>query len=159
MGEQTHPQGALLSFSSTDFIKTGTLPALQTLLVPDARTSIEGVTETKDHLFITLIRNVKGQILQFAYKNNNWTSTPVDLPQTGSLSISSANPFTNAIFINYEDHITPDTLYEYDAETKKQRAQNTCLHALMQKALWFTNTKAKVKMASSFLTSSFITKM
>ena len=64
---------------------TGTLPSLQTLLVPDARTSIEGVTETQDHLFITLIRNVKGQILQYAYKNNIWTSTPVDLPQTGSL--------------------------------------------------------------------------
>ena len=125
VGEQTHPQGALLSFSSADFMKTGTLPALQTLLVPDERTSIEGVTETQDHLFITLIHNVKGQILQFAFDNNTWTSTPVDLPQTGSLSISSANPFTNAIFINYEDHITPDTLYEYDAQSKKSNVLKT----------------------------------
>ena len=158
VGEQTHPQGALLSFSSADFMATGTLPSLQTLLVPDARTSIEGVTETQDHLFITLIRNVKGQILQYAYKNNIWTSTPVDLPQTGSLSISSANPFTNAIFINYEDHITPDTLYEYDAESKKSNVLKTLPPRFNAEGLVVHQYESKVRMAPSFPTSSFIIK-
>ena len=125
VGDTQHPQGALLSFSASESVKTGKLPTIQTLLVPDARTSIEGITETKDHLLITTIHNVKGKILQFAYENNNWSSAPVDLPQTGSLSISSANPFINTIFINYEDHITPDTLYEFDADNQKSNVLKT----------------------------------
>ena len=125
VGDAQHPQGALLSFSASEFVKTGKLPTIQTLLVPDDRTSIEGITETKDHLLITTIHNVKGKILRFAYANNTWSSAPIDLPQTGSLSVSSANPFTNTVFINYEDHITPDTLYEFDADNQKSNVLKT----------------------------------
>ena len=40
-------------------------------------------------------------------------SSKVNLPNTGSIYVGSANAFDDLIFFSYEDHITPDTLYEF----------------------------------------------
>ena len=117
-GGQTYPQAALLAFSTKDFEKSGKIEKLETIYIPDDRTSIQGVRESKTGLYLTLLKNVKGMVLRFSVdKQGQWTSVPVDLPKTGSISISSANPFDETVFFNYEDHITPDRLFEY-APTK-----------------------------------------
>ena len=127
INEKTYPQGALLSFSAITFKKTAKLPQLHTLLIPDERSSIQRVNESKDKLFVSIIRNVKGQILEFHFNNKKqqWVSSTVDLPKQGTLSVSSANPFSEHIFINYEDHITPDKLYSYSSKAKKSQVIKT----------------------------------
>ena len=42
-----------------------------------------------------------------------WSSKEVNLPNTGSIYVGSANVFDDLIFFSYEDHITPDTLFEF----------------------------------------------
>ena len=37
------------------------------------------------------------------------------LPANGTVSVSAANPHSSTVLVNYEDHITPDRLSEYDA--------------------------------------------
>jgi prolyl oligopeptidase len=127
INDKTYPQGALLAFSSQDFRQTGKLPKIDTLLVPDQRSSIQRVNESQDKLFVSIIRNVKGQVLEYDFdvKKKGWTSSPLELPKQGTLSVSSANPFSNHIFINYEDHITPDKLYSYSSKTKKSTVIKT----------------------------------
>jgi prolyl oligopeptidase len=114
---KTYPQAALLAFSAEDFAKSGKVETLETIYVPDNRTSIEGVRESKTGLYVTLLQNVKGLVLRFSVSDQGeWTSVPVDLPKAGSISISSANPYDETVFFNYEDHITPDRLFEYAPE-------------------------------------------
>jgi len=118
---QTYAQGALLAINAVVFQSTGKLPTIETIYTPDKRTSIEGVTVSRSGLYVTLLQNVKGRILRFSVnpQSGKWTSKPVPLPENGSVSISAASPHSDTIFINYEDHVTPDRLSEFDAAANK----------------------------------------
>ena len=103
------------------FQATGELPTIETVFTPDGRTSIEGVTLSRSGLYVTLLQNVKGRILRFSLnpQSGKWTAKPVPLPKNGTVSVSAANAYSDTIFINYEDHITPDRLSEFDATSNK----------------------------------------
>lgn len=118
---QTHAQGALLAINAAVFQATGKLPSIETIYTPDERTSIEGVTVSRSGLYVTLLQNVKGRILRFSVnpQSGQWSSKLVPLPENGSVSISAAGPHSDTIFINYEDHVTPDRLSEFDADANK----------------------------------------
>ena len=118
---QTHAQGALLAINAAVFQATGKLPSIETIYRPDERTSIEGVTASRSGLYVTLLQNVKGRILRFSVnpQSGQWSSKLVPLPENGSVSISAAGPHSDTIFINYEDHVTPDRLSEFDADANK----------------------------------------
>ena len=118
---QTHAQGALLAINAAVFQATGKLPTIETIYTPDERTSIEGVTVSRSGLYVTLLQNVKGRILRFSVnpQSGQWSSKLVPLPENGTVSISAAGPHSETIFINYEDHVTPDRLSEFDAGANK----------------------------------------
>ena len=118
---QTFAQGALLAINAAVFQATGELPTIETVFTPDERTSIEGVTLSRSGLYVTLLQNVKGRILRFSLnpQSGKWTAKPVPLPKNGTVSVSAANAYSDTIFINYEDHITPDRLSEFDATSNK----------------------------------------
>ena len=118
---QTHAQGALLAINAAVFQATGKLPSIETIYTPDERTSIEGVTVSRSGLYVTLLQNVKGRILRLSVnpQSGQWSSKLVPLPENGSVSISAAGPHSDTIFINYEDHVTPDRLSEFDADANK----------------------------------------
>ena len=118
---QTHAQGALLAINAAVFQATGKLPSIETIYMPDERTSIEGVTVSRSGLYVTLLQNVKGRILRFSVnpQSGQWSSKPVPLPENGTVSISAAGPHSDTIFVNYEDHVTPDRLSEFDADANK----------------------------------------
>ena len=87
------------------------------IYTPDDRTSIEGVTVSRSGLYVSLLQNVKGRILRFGVdtKSGKWNAEPLPLPDNGTVSLSAANPHSKTVLVNYEDHITPDQLSEYDA--------------------------------------------
>ena len=114
---QTFPQGALLAIDAAVFRATGELPRVEMIYTPDDRTSIEGVTVSRSGLYVSLLQNVKGRILRFGVdaKSGKWNAEPLPLPDNGTVSLSAANPHSGTVLVNYEDHITPDQLSEYDA--------------------------------------------
>ena len=118
---RTYKQGALLAINAANFKATGNLPAIEIIYIPDDRSSVEGITVSRSGLYITLLQNVKGRILRFIVnpQNGKWTSKPLPLPQNGAVSVSAASPHSDTIFINYEDHVTPDKLSEYNARAHK----------------------------------------
>ncbi|MEE2959213.1 MAG: prolyl oligopeptidase family serine peptidase [Myxococcota bacterium] len=120
-GEQTFPMGSLLSFSLKDFENTGTLPAVDSLYTPDNQTSVDSVSVSKVGLYVSLLQNVKGQILKLDFdpKNQTWKTRQVPLPPTGSVSVISANRHSAEVLLGYEDHLTPGSLYEYHVDTNK----------------------------------------
>ena len=114
---RTFSQGALLAIDAAAFRATGELPRVETIYTPDDRTSIEGVTVSRNGLYVSLLQNVKGRILRFGVDadSGKWSAEPLPLPDNGTVSLSAANPHSETVLVNYEDHITPDRLSEYDA--------------------------------------------
>ena len=114
---RTFPQGALLAIDAAAFRATGELPRVEMIYTPDDRTSIEGVTVSRSGLYVSLLQNVKGRILRFGVDadSGKWSAEPLPLPDNGTVSLSAANPHSETVLVNYEDHITPDRLSEYDA--------------------------------------------
>ena len=114
---RTFPEGALLAIDAAAFRESGELPSIEAVYTPDDRTSIEGVTVSRSGLYVSLLQNVKGSILRFGVeaKSGEWRAEPLPLPPSGTVSLSAANPHSGTVFVNYEDHITPDRLSEYDA--------------------------------------------
>ena len=114
---RTYSQGALLGIDAAAFRVTGELPRIETVYTPDERTSIEGVAVSRSGLYVTLLQNVKGRLLRFGVDadSGKWSAEPLPLPPNGTVSLSAANPHSETVLVNYEDHITPDRLSEYDA--------------------------------------------
>ena len=115
---RTFPQGALLAINLSAFQASGKLPRVEAVYTPDDRTSISGVAVSRSGLYVALLQNVKGRILRFRadHDTGRWSSAPLPLPANGTVSVSAANPYSSTVLVNYEDHITPDRLSEYDAE-------------------------------------------
>ena len=114
---RTFPQGALLAINLSAFQASGKLPRVEAVYTPDDRTSISGVAVSRSGLYVALLQNVKGRILRFRadHDTGRWSSAPLPLPANGTVSVSAANPYSSTVLVNYEDHITPDRLSEYDA--------------------------------------------
>ena len=114
---RTFPQGALLAINLSEFQASGKLPRVEAVYTPDDRTSISGVAVSRSGLYVALLQNVKGRILRFRadHDTGRWSSAPLPLPANGTVSVSAANPYSSTVLVNYEDHITPDRLSEYDA--------------------------------------------
>ena len=114
---RTFPQAALLAISVSAFQASEKLPPVETVYTPDERTSISGVAVSRSGLYVVLLQNVKGRILRFQadHDSGRWSSAPLPLPANGTVSVSAANPHSSTVLLNYEDHITPDRLSEYDA--------------------------------------------
>jgi prolyl oligopeptidase len=109
---KTYKQGSLLAFTLADWQTSGTLPKLSTLFTPDERTAIDSVAATKDKLFVSVLDNVRGRISVRDYADGVWTEPqPVKLPENGTVSISDADVHSAVVMFNYEDFLTPDSLY------------------------------------------------
>lgn len=117
VGGKTYPQAALLSIDIDDYINGST--DFTEVLVPDERTSIAGISNTKDYLLINLLKDVSSELYRYSFNNGKWSSEKVKMPEFGSLSVVGTSDDHNNYFINYNDFLTPSSLYYYDDQSGK----------------------------------------
>ena len=113
IGDTTHPAGALIAIPFLELLE-GDLSGAQTLVSPTATRAIRGVSVSKSGLYVSLTDNVRMQLLRVRRDEANWSSEPVPLSATGSLSLVSANAYSDLIMVNFEEFLVPDTLYAID---------------------------------------------
>ena len=113
IGDTTHPAGALIAIPFLELLE-GDLSGAQTLVSPTATRAIRGVSVSKSGLYVSLTDNVRMQLLRVRRDEANWSSEPVPLSMTGSLSLVSANAYSDLIMVNFEEFLVPDTLYAID---------------------------------------------
>ncbi|AOE49714.1 prolyl oligopeptidase family serine peptidase [Kangiella sediminilitoris] len=114
IGDKTYKQASLLSISIDDFMagkKTFT-----EVLVPDSRTSIASVSMTKDHVLVTTLKDVSSELYRYTYNDGEWSHEQIDMPELGTLSVTGTSDEHNNFFINYQNFLTPSSLYYFDAE-------------------------------------------
>ena len=100
--------------------KKGALVALQidgfdadAVYAPGPREAIAGVNAAKSAIYVELLDNVVGKLKRFTPSEDGWTNSPVSLPDNGTLSITTANAFRDDFMVNFENPVTPDSLFYF----------------------------------------------
>ena len=112
IGEKTYPQAALLSIDIDDYLKGST--DFTEVLIPDDKTSIAGVTSTKDYLIVNLLKDVSSELHRYSFEKGQWKSEKIDTPDFGSINVTGTSDEHNNFFINYNNFLTPSSLYYYN---------------------------------------------
>ena len=107
------PKGALFSFALRDFERTGRLPEIHMLYVPNARSSVEEVSAGRNAVYVSIFENVTGSIYAFRF-DGRWQCKKLVLPQQGSTHIISTNDYGPEGLVTFESYLTPTTLFLND---------------------------------------------
>jgi prolyl oligopeptidase len=106
--------GDLAAFDVNAFLATRKLPTVSLVFRPTAAQAVTGVGIAKGAALLSISDNVVGKLMRLEPGASGWTTTPVTLPGTGQSGIAFADPNETAVFLNYEDFLTPDSLLSYD---------------------------------------------
>jgi prolyl oligopeptidase len=111
--EKVFESGDLVSFDFEHWLHKQEIKGLQMVYHPDKRSTIDGVSITKNKLVLTLLENVVSNVYIYDF-NDKWSNVKLAMPENGSMSVSSANQNSDIIFINQESFVAPDTLFKVD---------------------------------------------
>ncbi len=118
-GGETHPAGALIAVPFLELLE-GDVSGVQTLVAPTETRAIRGVRVSKSGLYVSVADNVRMQLLRVTRASDYWSSEPVPLSATGSLSLVSASAYSDLIMVNFEEFLVPDTLYAIEGTEAPQ---------------------------------------
>lgn len=110
-GTQSMPGGSVISVDLADLVEGNPEVSLELIYSPDVVSSVEDVTVTRDRVYISILSNVTGELLQASLADGAWTLDTVDLPPNGSLSVRAADDSANDVFVSFESFLQPETLY------------------------------------------------
>ena len=107
--------GDLLSVDLRELIAKPTTAAVELILRPGARESIQSVNGTRTRLVVSLYENVRGAVYSYERGASGWTRARLALPENVTVGLGSASDQTDQIFIDVSGFTTPQTLYLADA--------------------------------------------
>lgn len=111
---QTFPADSLIAVDLEEW-KANPNGAKKTLVwAPGERQTKQGGAVTGNALFVTLLDNVVGKVLQFNYEGDKWVSKPVPLPDKATLGIAASSDETDQIMYTVTGFLEPTTLYYTD---------------------------------------------
>ena len=120
VNSKTYKQGTLISLNFTELLKGNKI--IQVIVEPDEFSSINSVSTTKNKLLINLLTNVTGNLFIYAFENEKWTSKQVETPELGTISIINTDDQSDLYYFNFQNFITPSTLYLADAKYNTTQA-------------------------------------
>lgn len=115
----TIKRGALVAVREADIMRK-TPPAaaqIKVLFQPDARSSVSGVSDTRNNLVVDTLSNIRSRTLVLEESSGTWTTRYVDELSGGVSGVVSADTFGNIYTALYEDSITPERLFLADASS------------------------------------------
>lgn len=111
---QTFPADSLIAMDLEEW-KANPNGAKKTLVwAPGPRQTKQGGAITGSSLFVTLLDNVVGKVLQFNFENGAWVSKQVPLPDNATLGIAASSDETDQIMYTVSGFLEPTTLYYSD---------------------------------------------
>ncbi len=112
VGGTTYPQGALLAIDLDEFLQGRR--NFDVLFRPTARTSLDGVSWTRNLLLVSTLDNVHSRLFRFTLENGEWRRREVPLPGLGTARVVTTGTLDDTYFFTYTDFLTPSTLYLSD---------------------------------------------
>jgi prolyl oligopeptidase len=115
VNNKTYTTGTLLSLNFTELLKGN--KEIKVIMKPDEFSSISGISATKTKLLVNVLTDVTSNLFVYSFANGNWTSKKVDAPKLGAITIDATSELSDQYFFDFENLITPTTLYIGDAST------------------------------------------
>lgn len=113
VNSKTYKNGTLLSLNFSQLLKGN--KTIQSILEPDEFSSISEVSTTKSKVLVNLLTNVTSQLYIYSFADGKWSKEKVKAPDFGTISLITTDEFSDHYFFQYENFITPTTLYTADA--------------------------------------------
>jgi prolyl oligopeptidase len=85
------------------------------VLRPTESQAVEAVATTRNRLVVSLLDNVKGQIVSLARQGDGWAKTTLDLPKDSTLSVASASDQDDRMIVYATSYLTPSQQFLVDA--------------------------------------------
>ncbi len=114
VGQETFSSGSLVSFDLPAFL-SGTA-SVQTIWLPDERSSFSSVLTAKDFIVIATLENVQSKLHIFRFSGSGWTGESVPVPGFGTVGLVSSDDQSNDYFFSFSNPVTPSTLYHGDGK-------------------------------------------
>jgi len=108
-GNETFKIGSLVSINHAQMLN-GELN-VKLIYAPDSKSSIDGVSITKDELIITTLQNVQSVLLTATLENSKWQVFGVKTKEYGRISVLDSDEGQAGYFYSYSNFIQPPTLY------------------------------------------------
>ena len=87
------------------------------LFEPTTTASLAGFNFSQTRVLVNVMDNVRSRLVELTQVNGQWSSRKVDVPENGTLSVSTlydptleVDPLGDDYLISYRDFLTPDTL-------------------------------------------------
>ncbi|MCX9146313.1 prolyl oligopeptidase family serine peptidase [Erythrobacter sp. WG] len=111
---QTFPADSLIAVNLAEW-KADPNGAKKTLVwSPGPRQTKQGGAVTANSLYVTLLDNVVGKVLEFNFEDGAWRSREVPLPDNATLGIAASSDETDQIMYTVTGFLAPTTLYYSD---------------------------------------------
>ena len=103
--------GALVSFSLTEFEKTGEISQVHTVFDPGLTGTISQARCARDAVYLTGIEHVSSQIREFRFTDGQWQGRLIPWGQEDVISISSSDSNSNHLLMSRDGFLQPGSLY------------------------------------------------
>ena len=113
-----YKSGALISINFKNLLKDEY--EIHSVYTPKANTSLEDFSYTKNHVYLTVIEDVKSKLFKVKKKGSHWQKSLLDLPENGRISVVSTSDKSDELFINFQSFLKPSTLFIYDGSNLKE---------------------------------------
>lgn len=114
IGGTTYPTDSILSADLEAFKKDPNGAARTLVWKPAARQTAQGIARTKDSLYISLLDNVRGQVIKLDHDAGGWKSSVVDLPKNATLGVATASDESGEVMFASTDFLTPSQVWYSD---------------------------------------------
>ncbi len=115
----TYKQGAVVAANFTALINGKT--ELQLIYEPDAFSSINEISSTKNYLLFDILNNVKNELYVYSLSNGKWMKSKVNAPDFGTIGLGSTDEFSDDYYYTFQNFLTPTSLYLANAKSNSSK--------------------------------------
>jgi prolyl oligopeptidase len=109
VGGDTFRAGTVISTNLDEF-RAGQQD-FEVVLQPGDRSTINGISRTRDYLLVNRLTDVQGELLRYWREGDEWRYEAIDTPPMGAIGVAATSPHDNRFFFTYSSFIRPSTLY------------------------------------------------
>ncbi|KZX95147.1 peptidase S9 [Erythrobacter sp. HI0019] len=107
--------GALLAWSLNDVLDGGD-PQPFAVFRPSETQAVEQVAASENKLWIKVLDDVSGKLIELTPGADAWTARAMDLPDNSTIQIAEISGTGDTAFVTVESMLTPPTLYAVPSE-------------------------------------------
>jgi prolyl oligopeptidase len=122
VGDQTYKQGSLISIDYDKYLQGDRKFSI--IAEPDERLNVVGHSSTKNLLLVNMLNNVRTELYKHRFEDGVWKKEKVKAPGLGTFNVVSPDEQSDQYFLNYEDFLTPASLYYVSDEQERSKVKS-----------------------------------